>query len=311
MTTSTRTTARTHRFALCLALLLSFALPAFAQQDTWSGVERIVAVGDVHGDYEQFVKTLRAAEVMDKDNKWTAGKTHLVQTGDVFGRGPNSKKVLDLLLDLEAQAAKAGGMVHALLGNHELMVLQGSYHYLDPRDVEAFGGQAELTKALAADGKYGKWLRGHNAIVQINDTIFCHAGLTPRVSHMKLSEINKAVVADLVKSESGSLVLESDGPLWTRVYADDDSAAERIDAVLKARGAGRMVVGHNVMSAGVTPLAGGKVIGIDVGMTGLIGGPAACLVIDKGVLYEVGHERPKRRLNVPAASAPATVPAKA
>ena len=58
----------------------------------WQGVERIVAVGDIHGDYGNYIEVLRAAGLVDKKGKWSGGKTHLVQTGDIPDRGPDTGK---------------------------------------------------------------------------------------------------------------------------------------------------------------------------------------------------------------------------
>ncbi len=126
-----------------LALLCLVSLggpPASAAQDVWTRVSRIVAVGDVHGDYEQFMTVLRAAGVVNSRGNWVAGKTHLVQTGDVVDRGPDSRKVMDLLMSLEKQARKAGGYVHALIGNHEAMNIYGDLRYKVPAEFEAFRG---------------------------------------------------------------------------------------------------------------------------------------------------------------------------
>ncbi len=100
---------------LPLFLLVLAAAPAVAQ-DTFKGVQRIVAIGDVHGDYDQFVSLLRTAGLIDGENKWTGGKTHLVQVGDVVDRGPASRKVMDLLMELEKQAKEAGGRVTRFSG---------------------------------------------------------------------------------------------------------------------------------------------------------------------------------------------------
>ena len=70
----------------------------------FDGVDRIVAVGDVHGAYDRFVEILTAAGVIDKRLRWTGGKTHLVQLGDVVDRGPDSRKAIDLLKKLERDA---------------------------------------------------------------------------------------------------------------------------------------------------------------------------------------------------------------
>jgi len=86
-----------------LALLPLFVVPLFAE-DTFEGVQRIVAIGDIHGDYGRFVELLRSAQVVDRNNAWAGGATHLVLTGDFLDRGPAPRPVMDLLIELEPQA---------------------------------------------------------------------------------------------------------------------------------------------------------------------------------------------------------------
>jgi hypothetical protein len=100
--------------------------------------ERVVAVGDVHGAFEQFVAILREAKIIDSRNRWAGGRAILVQTGDTTDRGPDSRKVMDLLRKLTDEAAKAGGRVHALLGNHEAMRLLGINRDVGPGEFKAF-----------------------------------------------------------------------------------------------------------------------------------------------------------------------------
>lgn len=101
-------------------------------QCVWTGVERIVTVGDLHGDYENFVQILKDTKVIDDNLHWIAGKTHLVQIGDVMDRGNHAKKIFDLIMKLEKEAEAAGGKVHMLIGNHEEMNITGVA--LDRRD---------------------------------------------------------------------------------------------------------------------------------------------------------------------------------
>ena len=121
--------------------LLVFVLPLLAltgaAQDVWTGVERVIAVGDVHGDYEQLVGVLQSAGVIDQEGKWIGGKTHLVQTGDMLDRGPDSRKVMDLLIRLQEEASKTGGRVHVLIGNHEAMNIYGDLRYVSVGQLRA------------------------------------------------------------------------------------------------------------------------------------------------------------------------------
>lgn len=100
--------------------------------------ERVVAVGDVHGGYDRFVAILREAGVIDADNRWAAGRAVFVQTGDVVDRGPDSRRAIDLLQRLEGEAERAGGAVHALLGNHEVMRLMRLLHDVSAEEYAAF-----------------------------------------------------------------------------------------------------------------------------------------------------------------------------
>ncbi|MFL6855431.1 MAG: metallophosphoesterase [Sphingomicrobium sp.] len=109
---------------------LTLSVPARAQ--------RIVAVGDLHGDYNVWLDIARNAGVIDARNHWIGGKTILVQQGDVFDRGPDSLKIVRHLKALQKEAPKSGGKVVALLGNHEAMNMTGDLRYVDPGEFAAF-----------------------------------------------------------------------------------------------------------------------------------------------------------------------------
>ncbi len=133
-------------FATLLALVVAGARPGAqagaAQMPAFpcdvQTTERIVAVGDIHGAFDQFVAILRAAGIIDNRNRWSGKKAVLVQTGDVLDRGPDSRKALDLLRKLEGEAQRAGGRVYALLGNHEFMRLVSDWRYVSQGETEAF-----------------------------------------------------------------------------------------------------------------------------------------------------------------------------
>jgi len=130
-------------FLACFIILtLCVSLLADSKQRVWKVVEKIIAVGDIHGSYDNFVKILKMAGLVDDKLKWSGGKTHLVQTGDVMDRGDNTKDVFDLLMRLQKEAAEAGGKVHVLLGNHEEMNITGIVfrqpRYVSPKQFASF-----------------------------------------------------------------------------------------------------------------------------------------------------------------------------
>ena len=102
--------------------------------------QRIVAVGDLHGDYQAWVTIARAAGVMDGAGHWAGGKTTLVQLGDILDREPDSLKIVRSLQQLEKEAPRAGGRVVVVLGNHEAMNLLGDFRYTTPGEFAAFAG---------------------------------------------------------------------------------------------------------------------------------------------------------------------------
>src|SRR5206468_5548511 len=110
-----RSVLRAWLAACVAALFLAVPLPVrSAPSCEWDGVERIVAIADVHGAYDRYVEILRKAEIINSNDHWAGGKAHFVQLGDVVDRGDDSRKALDLLRRLEREATAAGGYTHAL-----------------------------------------------------------------------------------------------------------------------------------------------------------------------------------------------------
>lgn len=125
-------------------LLLSQALWASPRQidaDHWEGVRRIVAIGDLHGDYASYLTVLQAAGVVDRRGRWIGADTHLVQTGDIPDRGPDTRRIITHMAQLAREAAKRGGRVHNLLGNHEAMNVYGDLRYVVEGEYAAFAGK--------------------------------------------------------------------------------------------------------------------------------------------------------------------------
>jgi hypothetical protein len=130
---------------LLLALLLTSGLAEAKARKIddyhWTGVDRVVAIGDLHGDYAQYVNVMKSAGLINKKGKWAGGKTHLVQTGDITDRGPDSRKIIDHLVNLAKQARKKGGYIHMLIGNHEAMNVVGDLRYVSDGEYKAFTGR--------------------------------------------------------------------------------------------------------------------------------------------------------------------------
>jgi hypothetical protein len=104
----------------------------------WVGINRIVAIGDLHGDYVSFQQTLKTAGLIDTRGNWMGEETHLVQLGDILDRGADTLKIIAHMKKLAKQAEKQGGHVHNLMGNHEAMNTYGDLRYVSAGEFAAF-----------------------------------------------------------------------------------------------------------------------------------------------------------------------------
>lgn len=132
---------------------------------------KIIAIGDIHGDLSVVIKTLKLGGVIDiktplyfdnlkdiENIKWTGGNTYVVQVGDQIDRCRPSNwyrdicadndtykdegsdlKIMELLDYLDSLARLEGGRVISILGNHEIMNCVGDFRYVSPKEFEEFG----------------------------------------------------------------------------------------------------------------------------------------------------------------------------
>ncbi len=117
------------------------ALPAAAQAPA-----RIVAVGDLHGDYKAWTEIARAAGLVDAEGHWIGGSATLVQLGDITDRGPDSLLIIRSLQQLAAEAPAVGGRVVVMLGNHEAMNVVGDLRYVVPGEFAAFADRQSVAR---------------------------------------------------------------------------------------------------------------------------------------------------------------------
>jgi hypothetical protein len=254
----------------------SLALPA---------VESLVAIGDLHGDLAQTRKVLRLAGAIDESDHWIGGKLTVVQTGDEIDRGAEDREVLDLIERLKGEAARAGGALIAMNGNHELMNLTQDFRYVDPASVAAFDNVGGRLAAFRPGGEYARMLAERPVVVQVGDTVFAHGGVLMSHVHYGLAKLNAEVRAFMLgeRPDVPPVVAAEDGPVWTRIYSGvPEPDCQQLAQVLSALKAERMVVGHTPQAGGVNAACDGRVWRIDVGLSSHYGGPVEALRIDAG-----------------------------
>ena len=129
--------------------------------------KRRIVIGDVHGDRAGLREILLHARLINDLDYWTGGRSLLIQVGDVIDRGPYSRECVELLRSLQCQAPKAGGHVVRLCGNHELMLLQGIYDFVN------FSAPGSLAQEIREDVLSGKI----SASFSDGSRLYTHAGL--------------------------------------------------------------------------------------------------------------------------------------
>jgi hypothetical protein len=299
---------RRHLIGLALSCAAAFAFGAAGAAKSsceFDGVERVVAVGDVHGAYDRYLEILRVAGIVDAGGRWAGGRTHFVQVGDIVDRGNDSRKALDFLKRLEHDAP--AGQVHILLGNHEVarmlgdlrLTTAGEYAAFADRDSENLRqrfvrsanvtsdderealmqktplGWVEMRQAFGRDGEYGKWLRELPVVMTIDGFVFVHGGISPAVAPLGCEAINAQVrrelTGDLDKTRGAplsSLAARVDGPLWYRGLAQEpESFAPQVVDIVAKMHARAIVVAHTVTPTGrIMTRFEGRVVEIDTGM---------------------------------------------
>ena len=284
-----------------LALLLVAADARSTQQQSPPAASRVVAIGDIHADVRALRRALQTAGAIDANGAWIGGRLTVVQLGDLIGRSDDERAVLDLVFDVQRQAAKAGGALHALIGNHEVMAGRVDNQAVGPNPFPAWESVRGLRRdhrallhlparerargaALMPGGPYAVRIAEFPVALIVGDTVFAHGGITARWASYGIARINREVSQWLrglaSEPESSQGVDDGDGVMWTRQFSFDvdDADCELLEQSLQILKVRRMVVAHTVHDR-ITPRCGEQVWAIDVGMSRAYGGPVQVLEI--------------------------------
>jgi serine/threonine protein phosphatase 1 len=140
---------------------------------------KIFAIGDIHGCISQLDKLMAQIDI-------NAEEDTLVFVGDYIDRGPDSKGVIEAILDIRKNVRN----VVCLAGNHEDMFLN---YCLDRRDEDLYmsnGGMRTLasysfsregTEELMLPESHREFFNGLCTYHETDDYIFVHAGLRPGI----------------------------------------------------------------------------------------------------------------------------------
>jgi hypothetical protein len=274
---------------------------------------RLVAIGDLHGDIESARRAFQLAGAIDMSGRWVGNNLTVVQLGDAIGRSYQDREVLDFLLELQDAAASGGGRLHLLTGNHEVFAARLELRWVHEQAYDSFLSTPALDlddqrladvpqhqrprgAALLPGGHYAMLLSDHPAVLRIGDTIFTHGGVTPHWATYGIDQIN-ADVENWFKGETdepmSTLGMDpgnfDDSVMQSRHFSKEVANCEMLSESLRILGAKRMVVAHTVHQT-ITSKCDGRAWAIDTGMSRFYGGPIEVLEIvadsDVSVLTE-------------------------
>lgn len=192
-------------------------------------VERIIAIGDIHGDFDYLIHLLKIARVIDNNYEWIGGNTHVVQLGDQIDNcrpyynhcsekdaTPNDRasdiQIINFLDDLHVQASRQGGAVISLLGNHEILNIEGDLSYVSYENIRESHGEKGRRKDFSSTGHIGKKIIcTHPPAIIIGTNLFVHAGILPQIIEIipELRNILKETIKENISQMSQKDVINN------------------------------------------------------------------------------------------------------
>ncbi len=251
----------------------------------FKNVDSLFVVGDVHGRYDELINLLEKSNIINKELDWVGGKSNLVFLGDLFDRGNNVTKVLWFIYELEEKAKKAGGKVHLVLGNHEIMTMTKDLRYLGKKE-------AAIARVYGLEYNYmyhpnksflGSWLSSKPSVIKIDDALFAHGGIID-IGINSINDFNKTVKTyiqdpiflELMKDKIDSskydpqiwenmkyFFYNENNPFWYRGYVTSDTLSKQLNAMLRKYESKTHIVAHTPLKT-ITKKYNGKLYTTDL-----------------------------------------------
>ncbi|WP_189037268.1 metallophosphoesterase [Streptomyces daqingensis] len=221
---------------------------------TNEGEGSLFVVGDVHGYLDELREALRAAGIIDAQDDWIAGNARLWFLGDFTDRGPDGIGVIDLVMDLSAQAAAAGGYCKALMGNHELLLI-GAKRFGDT-PVNSGAGTASFQAAWLLNGgqrsdmerlqdHHVQWMSRLDAMALADGHLLLHSDATCYLDYgTTIDAVNDAVTVALQRNDADE-TWDLFRKFTKRFAFRDGTGPENARGLLSVFGGERIVHGHS------------------------------------------------------------------
>jgi hypothetical protein len=275
------------------------------EKSEFDPADKIFALSDIEGDFSSFRRLLQAGGVIDSNFNWTFGNGHLLLVGDFVDRGSQVTEVLWLIYSLEENAKAAGGYVHFILGNHEILNLSNDLRYVNPKYFhDAKLMHINYEKLFDKNSEIGR--RTKNVMEKIGNLVFVHGGISAELQNLGLSisRINQLARTyyemgnELSMDETVNTIMSSKvGPFWYRGYYKNNYSVtpEQLDNIISKFSVSHIITGHTIAADTISAWYGGKVIDLDVHDNRAI--PEA-LLIEGNKFYRVGPSGQKKIMEI-------------
>ncbi|MFT2020324.1 metallophosphoesterase, partial [Streptomyces sp. 796.1] len=228
--------------------------PAAAARPERDGPGPLFVVGDVHGYLDELRAALGEQGLIDAEGNWSAGNTRLWFLGDFTDRGPDGVGVIDLVMQLSAQAAAAGGYCKALMGNHELLLI-GAKRFGDT-PVQSGAGTASFQAAWLLNGgqrtdmerlqdHHVQWMSRLDAMVEEDGHLLVHSDTTAYLEYGDSIEAVNDTVTETLQRGDADECWDLFRKFTKRFAFRDEAGAVAARELLDAYGGERLVHGHS------------------------------------------------------------------
>jgi hypothetical protein len=274
--------------------------------------DRIIVIGDIHGDRSKLLEGLILARLIDNNN-WIGGNTIVVQVGDqidscnrnmgpieqcnVIQRSddiPDDINILYFMTELHKKASKHGGAVYSLVGNHEIMNVTGDMTYVSHQNLSSFDketgsyikGREKRIELFQPGNSIANFLAcSRQLALVIGSNLFVHGGIIPIIAskYRNINDINMLLTLFLL-GELEEPYLFNDlftsgktSPLWTRVFGFKiNNCDDYLKPLEKIYNVNNIFVGHTPqIKHGITQQCNNRVWMTDIGMSRAFNNPVS------------------------------------
>lgn len=272
------------------------------EKSEYKRVSSLFILSDLEGNFTAFRKLLQAGGVMNENYDWTFGKGALVLIGDFFDRGSQVTELLWLIYSLEDKASAAGGNVHFILGNHEIMNMSNDLRYLNEKYLQTTKTfNVPYVSLVGENSEIGRWLRTKNVIERVGDILFVHGGISSEMNNVnltleKFNELARPFYADTTYHYpyvETDLLFSENGPFWYRGYYMGKQMAtdEQVDSTLDKFYVKHIITGHSIVADTISVLRRGRLFDTDVHHAG---GKSEALLVENKKFYRVNQNGEKK-----------------